>query len=279
MKDLYAISEMAGLFGLTRQTLIYYDRIGLFSPAYVNDEGYRFYAPTQIPKLRLICILRDLGIEIKEIEQRIGSPDPMPIAECLSEQTDKLDNEIEMLQRQRENVEERLNFYRTAELWKNRLGRPMLMHYPERYVLFEPFPGDGDIERGVLHTTLMKALLRLKKEGGVAPVRGWGTMLRRESLGTDTPLRGAGPFVTVPSNVDLRGLTGVQMLPEGIYICEGRWGMPYDTSGIERLTKYMDEHGLVATGNAFDFCLLDTTAYDDLHQEDFCCIQIPVELI
>ena len=45
----YSISEMAAMFGLTRQTLIYYDRIGLFAPAHVNEEGYRLYEPTQIP--------------------------------------------------------------------------------------------------------------------------------------------------------------------------------------------------------------------------------------
>ena len=30
---MYAISEMASLFNVSRQTLIYYDKIGLFKPA------------------------------------------------------------------------------------------------------------------------------------------------------------------------------------------------------------------------------------------------------
>ena len=40
----------------------------------------------------------------------------------------------------------------------------------------------------------------------------------------------------------------------------------------------MDEHGLEPLGNAYDFCYLDTTGYDEAHQEDLCCIQIPVGL-
>ena len=40
----------------------------------------------------------------------------------------------------------------------------------------------------------------------------------------------------------------------------------------------MDEHALQPIGNAFDFCYLDTTSYDESHQEDFCCIQVPVVL-
>lgn len=278
MDGMYAISEMAKLFGLSRQTLIYYDRIGLFKPARVNDEGYRLYAPTQIPKLRLICLLRDMGLELKEIERAIASPDPGPIADCLSEQVSELDAQISELQAKRSYVLERLQFYRDALLWKERLGRPMLKHYDERFVVFEPFPAGQDIDRRVLHPTLMHALSRLKAESGAAPVRGWGTMLCREAIEAGEPLAGSGPFVTVPEGVDPVRLTGVQMLPEGIYLCMSRWGMPYDTRGIDRAVCYMREHGLHAAGNAFDFCLLDTTSYDERHQEDLCCIQIPVEL-
>ena len=36
---MYAISEMASLFNVSRQTLIYYDKIGLFKPAVVNERA------------------------------------------------------------------------------------------------------------------------------------------------------------------------------------------------------------------------------------------------
>ena len=48
--------------------------------------------------------------------------------------------------------------------------------------------------------------------------------------------------------------------------------------GIRAIVACMDEHALQPVGNAFDFCYLDTTSYDESHQEDFCCIQIPVTL-
>ena len=37
---MYAISEMASLFNVSRQTLIYYDKIGLFKPAVVNEKVF-----------------------------------------------------------------------------------------------------------------------------------------------------------------------------------------------------------------------------------------------
>lgn len=57
-----------------------------------------------------------------------------------------------------------------------------------------------------------------------------------------------------------------------------RWGMPYEPEGIRAIVACMDRHALQPIGNAFDFCYLDTTSYDESHQEDFCCIQIPVAL-
>ncbi len=44
----HAVSEMAQTFGLVRQTLVRYDRIGLFHSAVTTDAGCRCYAPTQM---------------------------------------------------------------------------------------------------------------------------------------------------------------------------------------------------------------------------------------
>jgi len=41
---MYRIRELAGLFGLSRSTLLYYDRIGLLSPSARSESGYRLYS-------------------------------------------------------------------------------------------------------------------------------------------------------------------------------------------------------------------------------------------
>lgn len=87
---MYAISEMASLFNVSRQTLIYYDKIGLFKPAVVNEKGYRFYSPTQIPLMRLICMLRDLGLELDEIDCLTSTFD-------IGEMTDHLRSRVQAL--------------------------------------------------------------------------------------------------------------------------------------------------------------------------------------
>lgn len=277
MDSMYAISEMAHLFGISRQTLIYYDRIGLFRPAMVNDEGYRFYAPTQIPYLRLICLLKDMGIELKEIAAIVESHDVGVISACLTDQRAEVDARIRELERRRGFIEQRRSFYDEAAQWQAVEGRPIIRHYPKRYVVFEPWDADGsEMTRSRLHLALAHAISRLRSSNGAAPVAGWGTVVRHAAFDGQDVFEGAGSFVTVPEGVDPVSLSGVIELPEGEYVCQSRWGMPYDPTGLRTMLSWMEEHRFEPAGDAFDFCLLDTTSYNERHSEDFCCMQVPL---
>lgn len=69
MKVRFMTGEMAQLHGISKQTLIHYDKIGLLSPAEVDsDTEYRYYALEQFEDLELILILKDLGMQLKEIK-------------------------------------------------------------------------------------------------------------------------------------------------------------------------------------------------------------------
>ncbi|MBD5152161.1 MAG: MerR family transcriptional regulator [Oscillibacter sp.] len=68
-EKLFKITEFATIAGTNRKTLQYYDEIGLFSPAYVAENGYRYYSLLQLDRLALIAVLRDLGLPLREIKQ------------------------------------------------------------------------------------------------------------------------------------------------------------------------------------------------------------------
>ena len=40
----FTIGEFASLFGISKQTLFYYERSGIFAPALIEDNGYRYYS-------------------------------------------------------------------------------------------------------------------------------------------------------------------------------------------------------------------------------------------
>ena len=65
MKDYFSIGELADFQQISKQTLIYYDKIGLFRPAYVDPQtGYRYYSASQIDYLDTILIMKKIGFSL-----------------------------------------------------------------------------------------------------------------------------------------------------------------------------------------------------------------------
>ena len=74
MNDLFTIGEISKHQNISRQTLIFYDKIGLFRPAYVDPEnGYRYYSAAQLDYLDTICIMKKFGFSLDEIKSHMKS--------------------------------------------------------------------------------------------------------------------------------------------------------------------------------------------------------------
>lgn len=59
--------ELAELFNIPKQTLLYYDRIGALKPEYISENGYRHYSVKQYMILEVILNLRKMDIPMNEI--------------------------------------------------------------------------------------------------------------------------------------------------------------------------------------------------------------------
>lgn len=65
---MFRIARFASLSGVSPKVLRDYDRLGIFRPVWVDDTtGYRSYSPAQLPEIRRIVALRDLGVGLAEI--------------------------------------------------------------------------------------------------------------------------------------------------------------------------------------------------------------------
>ena len=70
---LLTIGAFARAARLSPKALRLYDELGLLPPAAVDAEsGYRFYAPAQLDRARLIAWLRRLGMPLARIRQVCG---------------------------------------------------------------------------------------------------------------------------------------------------------------------------------------------------------------
>lgn len=77
MKDsrYFTPAELAKLFGISKQLLLYYDKNDIFSPEFVDENGYRFYVLSQYFTLQIIISLRKLDVSLKEIKAYLKSKD------------------------------------------------------------------------------------------------------------------------------------------------------------------------------------------------------------
>ena len=63
----YSISSIARACGLSRATLLYYDRIGLLRPSGRTASGYRYYTEAVRARLERVRRFREAGLTLKEI--------------------------------------------------------------------------------------------------------------------------------------------------------------------------------------------------------------------
>ena len=70
----YTIQTLAKMTGTTVRTLHFYDEIGLLKPAFVGENGYRYYQDQQLATLQQILFYRKLGLNLKQIQEIFTHP-------------------------------------------------------------------------------------------------------------------------------------------------------------------------------------------------------------
>lgn len=70
----YTVKQVARLAGVTVRTLHFYDEIGLLTPAYKGENGYRYYEKEQLLGLQQILFYRELNVPLEQIRAIMTSP-------------------------------------------------------------------------------------------------------------------------------------------------------------------------------------------------------------
>ncbi len=269
-----SISKMAEIHNISRQTLIFYDKIGLFCPIKTDEKGYRYYSPYQIPFLREICFLKNAGIKLEVIRDHIRNRNTNTAISLLESHREQMDKEIEQLIEARNVIEKRIQVYKSINSYRGDLYKPYIDTYPERQVVFIPY--NEKVEKRTLHLTLMKAWSVLIEQN--CPLsEGFGTILKKDSIETEDPLAGSGVYAVVPAGHP-KIKTSIA-IPAGEYACMYKYGMPYDLKFLNDLLQWIKDNNYRVIGDIVDACLLDTTFYTNESSVDLCHLQIPVEKI
>ena len=70
MQVYFKIGEIAEMFDISVRALHLYDKMGLFTPEYTDENtGYRYYIADQIQKLNTIISFKKVGFSLTEIKK------------------------------------------------------------------------------------------------------------------------------------------------------------------------------------------------------------------
>ncbi|MEG0729642.1 MAG: MerR family transcriptional regulator [Anaerovoracaceae bacterium] len=103
----FSISQFAKLHNVNKRTLHYYDEIGLFAPAQKDPNGYRYYTPTQSIEFEYILMLKELNMQIKEIDEYLQHPNPDDFIKIVDVKTKEIDKQVKRLNSIKKNLLEK----------------------------------------------------------------------------------------------------------------------------------------------------------------------------
>lgn len=81
----YTVNQLGKLAGVSVRTLHHYDEIGLLTPSFIKENGYRYYEDKELITLQQILFFRELEFPLEQIKQIIQSPN-FNVLEALDDQ-------------------------------------------------------------------------------------------------------------------------------------------------------------------------------------------------
>lgn len=108
MKDYYKIGEISKIYGIGRDSLMYYEDIGILKP-FRDKNGYRMYKLSDIWRLNLIKELRSLNFPMKKIKEYLDDRNIESTKEILNTEISLIDEKIEELLSYKKNIMKRLD--------------------------------------------------------------------------------------------------------------------------------------------------------------------------
>ncbi|PRY78023.1 MerR family transcriptional regulator [Alkalibacterium olivapovliticus] len=123
--------QFAGLVGVSKHTLYFYDEEGLFKPILVKDNGYRYYSIRQVETFSVISSLKDIGMPLDDIKQYLNNRSPEQFVTLLDTEAEKLKRKIDELSTLYTVMEEKKKL--TSETLKHELNEYIIEETSPRY--------------------------------------------------------------------------------------------------------------------------------------------------
>lgn len=146
MKEYYSIGEIGKIYGISPETLRFYEKKGLISPER-KANSYRVYALRDIWKLNTILGMRRLGFSLDSIGDYLVKRSMEKERALVEEEIEIIDRNLEVLQKQKEDLSKRLDNLRILHEIQS-FGEVKFISMPQRSMvrIESPLKRDEEID-------------------------------------------------------------------------------------------------------------------------------------
>lgn len=261
----YRIGEISRLYKISTDILRYYDKIGLMSPDFIGENGYRYYSKKQIWKLNNIRNLRNIGVGLEDIKEFLDERNINSANDIIEFQLEKVEDKIKKLTELKEELTSKLENIEFFKTFKD-FNKPVLKFIPKRKFLRSKgnFKQDWEIDFEL-------KILNEKTEYDndfILTNNEIGATLSKENF-----LKGE--YLTFSESFIINDVKG-EIIPEGYFLTivfKGKYDESYKYYNI--LKKYIEENNLIVTGDIHEIYHIEIHITEN--EDEFITeIQIPV---
>lgn len=261
MKNMFSAGELAKLQKISKQTLLFYDKTGLFRPAYTDPEnGYRYYSAEQLDYLDTILIMKKTGVPLKKIREYMETGTTENSLHFLRNQISVIEEEIKELKL----VESRLKHrcHQVENSLENISTEPERATAENLYILYEQVEKPYSMKETSIATK--KCYAKALSEN--LPVYyQCGVTVPLEKIKEGNFMEANTAFV-VTENVE--GVKNIRLLPEGKTISMYHYGNYYNIGNTyKKILDYCNKKGIRIISDSYEFCINDYITSKD--EEEF----------
>ncbi|GAA0069565.1 MerR family transcriptional regulator [Clostridium sardiniense] len=253
------ISEFGRLCGVTRKTLIFYDKEGVFSPSYRDKNGYRYYSLKQYDTFNLILDLRKIGVTLEDIKLYLDERAPEKCIDLLQEENKKIQKKIEELNLISKVINNKIKLTKEGIEEINNLD-VSIEEREEEYMLYSRIESNNQKD-------LMKDLTNFVNycnEEGIDYGYSIGATVSKESILNKKFTACDKFFVNVSDEYKKYKEARLLIKPKGLYAIINHRGDYYCTDkSYEKLLEYIDANEYRICGESYENSLLDYFSIKD----------------
>ena len=249
------IKQTAQLYGVSSDTLRYYESVGLIAPRRERNS-YRVYGEVEFARLNIVMSMLEMNFTLSDIRDYLSSHSLEKTIELFSKEMDRIDETIGKLSLRRRKIEQCLRST-TAAVLASGDSEPRLRHRGARHYIV--ISEDSDINADPLpYYTIKKA-----HELGV----NIDSLHSISCFVMDyTRLRYDDCFVPEKAllTIDEAECHDALVLPEGTYLCRTVRGPAQLTpAAFEEMSAFMQSHSLAPRGKLLEFWHVSEYVSDD----------------